>query len=205
MNLNLSQEDPFWIDDMEILFNKFRLIEFVPTADMSVNEKLNAVTRFLVYLGILLTIVYKTVTPIYIPIIGCVIIYLTHEYFPGKIVQTGNGDEEHVQMPTRDNPFMNVLMTDYTDNPNRNPAGDVDLPKVQQLIDDNFSHGLYKDIDNIWDRNNSQRQYYTNPSTTIPNDRDSFMKWCWNTPYTCKDGNLEQCLRYEDVRAHGQV
>lgn len=199
--------DPFWKDDITILLDKYRLVEFVPTSDMTINEKLNALTRLVLYLGILLTLVYKRSDPIYIPLIGCTIIYLVHQHYPGTDQEGGSDDTdiEHVQLPTKDNPFMNVLLTDYVDNPQRKPAGDIDIPDVRQQISENFGHGLYKDIDDIWDKNNSQRQYYTNPSTTIPNDRDSFMKWCWSTPYTCKDGNLTRCMRYEDVRGHGQI
>ena len=198
-------DDPFWKDDITILMDKHRLVEFVPTSDMTTNEKLNALTRMSLYLGILLTFIYKSSGPIYIPLIAATIIYLVHSHYPLK---DGDGDQEggagdgadQVQMPTKDNPFMNVLMTDYADNPQRNPAGDVDINEVKQQINDNFSEGLYKDVNNVWDKNNSQRQFYTNPATTIPNDRDSFMKWCWSTPYTCKDGNLSRCLKSESVR-----
>ena len=203
----MNQEDPFWKDQPHILLDKHRIIEFVPTADMTINEKLNAVTRFLTYLGVLMALVYKSTTPFYIPVIGCILVYLAHEHYPAlqKGGAAGIEGSDHVQLPSKNNPFMNVLLTDYVENPQRKPAGDVDIPQVQESMDKHFSDGLYKDINNIWDRNNSQRQFYTNPSTTIPNDRDSFMKWCWNTPYTCKDGNLSRCLKYEDVRGHGQV
>lgn len=201
----MNKEDPFWIADPSILLDKHRLIEFVPTSDMTVNEKLNAITRFLGYLGVLMSLVYKTVKPLYIPIIGCVIVYLAHEHYPLRQQVGGAGASTNVQLPTAHNPFMNVLLTDYVNNPSRKPAGDVELPEIYESMDKHFSQGLYKDVNNVWDKNNSQRQYYTNPSTTIPNDRDSFMKWCWNTPYTCKDGNLSRCLKYEDVRGHGQI
>lgn len=199
--------DPFWKDDITIILNKHRLVEFVPTKDMTTNEKLNALTRLSIYLGILLSIVYKKSSPIYIPLIMAALMYLVHEHLVSDD-QIG-GDQPvtgaDFEQPTQDNPFMNVLMTDYADKPHRQPAADVQLQQTKDQMDNHFSNGLYKDINNIWDKNNSQRQYYTNPSTTIPNDRDSFMKWCYNTPYTCKDGNLARCLRYEDVRGHGQV
>jgi len=197
--------DPFWKDDINILTNKHRLIEFVPTASMNVDEKLNAITRLLIYAGILLSLIYKSSTMIYIPLIGMTLVYLIHDHYPFEHEQMGRGYTDQVQMPTENNPFMNVLMTDYADNPKRNPAADVELPAVKKEMDKYFAQGLYRDVDDIWGRNNSQRQYYTNPGTTIPNDRDSWMKWCWNTPYTCKDGNLSQCLQYEDVRGHGQI
>ena len=47
-------------------------------------------------------------------------------------------------------------------------------------------------------RNISSRQFYTNPSTTIPNDQESFAKWCYGDMPSCKDG--QNCLRYEDLR-----
>jgi hypothetical protein len=193
-------QDPFWKDDIYILFNRHRLVEFVPSADMTTNERLNAITRFLIYLGILLTLVYKSSTPIYIPIVGCVLMWIVHEHYP----QLGGSVAEQVQMPSAENPFMNVLLSDYVNNPQRGPAADVELPVVQKSMEENFSQGLYRDINNIWDRNNSQRQYYTMPSTTIPNDRDSFMKWCYKTPNTCKDGNLARCLR-PPLPEHGNV
>ena len=50
---------------------------------------------------------------------------------------------------------------------------------------------------------NSQRNFYTTPSTTIPNDRESFQKWLYNTPQTCKE-NQEFCnsLNYENLRSN---
>lgn len=196
-------QDPFWNENINILFDKHRLVEFVPTPDMSIKEKLNATTRFLVYLGILLSLVYKTTSPIYIPAIGGVLIYIIYEHYPHLVEQKGGAVEDHVQMPTEHNPFMNVLVTDYVDNPTRKPAGDVETRTVKKEIDENFSKGLFKNVNDIWDRNNSQRQFYTNPSTTIPNDRDSFMNWCYNSPSTCKEGNLTQCIRYNDLKGHG--
>ena len=47
---------------------------------------------------------------------------------------------------------------------------------------------------------NSQRQFYTLPSTTIPNDpNNDFGKWLYNSSQTCKE-NQNNCLKTEDVR-----
>ena len=200
-------QDPFWKDNINILFDKHRLVEFVPTKDMSTNEKLNATTRFLVYLGVLLSLVYKTSSPVYIPMIGGVIIYLIYEHYPHLVEQVGGAkkSEAKTQAPTPHNPFMNILNTDYVSNPTRPPAADVESAEVKKEIETNFSKGLFKNVNDIWDKNNSQRQFYTNPSTTIPNDRDSFMNWCYNSPTTCKEGNLTRCLRYDELKGHGNV
>lgn len=186
----MNQEDPLWIKSPDILL---RLGEFVPTSDMTMNQKLNAVTRFLVYAGILLSLIFNSPTPLYIPMIGGVLVYLAHEHYPG--IQRGGA-----VLPSRDNPFMNVLLTDDVF---REAAANVEDPKIKASMDAHFSEGLHKDINNVWDHNNSQRQFFTTPATTTPNDRDAFMKWCWDTPYTCKEGNTSRCLKYEDVRGKG--
>jgi len=196
----MYKDDPFWKDDVSILTKKYRLIEFIPTADMTVVEKLNAITRLTIYLGVLLTIFYSNSNFLYIPLIGMAFIYMTYQNSPFS--QQGSGEINNVlTQPTVQNPFMNVLLTEYTDNPTRPPAADVEDPNVKNKIDEHFKNGLYRDVNDIWDKGNSQRQFYTNPSTTIPNDRDTWMKWCWNTPYTCKDGNLTRCLKYENLAA----
>ena len=104
-------------------------------------------------------------------------------------------------MPTKDNPFMNVLIPEYVENPNRSPAADITNVSVKQEVEKYFNENLYRDADDIWDKANSQRQWHTMPSTTIPNDRDAFMEWCYNTKKVCKDGDLDVCNRYDDLRA----
>lgn len=102
------------------------------------------------------------------------------------------------QMPTLDNPFMNGLAGD---NPTRQEA--CKSPKVAKISENYLDHNLYKDVNDIYEKHNSQRQFYTNPSTTYPNDREAFMKWCWDTPYACKSGDMNHCLEYEDLRVPG--
>lgn len=203
-------KDAFWKDDISVLFRRDRVVEFVPTKDMSLDEKLNALTRFSIYLGVLLSVIYSTPNFIYIPLVAMTLLCIVYINYPDtlsfvdSISQLGGA----VQEPTKDNPFMNVMLSDYATNPQRPPAADVTDPKIQQKIDEHFANGLYRDFDDIWNRNNSQRQYYSMPSSTIPNDRASFMDWCWKVPgETCKDGNLSKCLRYEDPRqmSTGQV
>ena len=62
------------------------------------------------------------------------------------------------------------------------------------MIDKNFNSDIFKDYNDVYDRHNSQRNFYTMPSTTQPNDQDSFKKWLYNTPNTCKEGNGNQCV-----------
>lgn len=232
MNTSLTYEhehkkhinDLFWIDDPKILYDTSRLIEFFPTSDMNTNEKLNALTRFFIYISVLLFIIYHNYKVFFIAIVASIIIYIVYynedkkqiqdqEEFEDKIKNDLNISKETpikvnevgdvCQLPTPNNPFMNVLMTDYTDNPNRPPACPYNDEQAKESTEKYFDHNLYKDVEDVWGRRNSQREYVTMPSTTIPNDRDSFMKWCWKTTYVCKDGDLNYCLQNEDMRVPG--
>lgn len=218
------QSDPFWYEDITVLFDKDRLIEFFPTKDMNLNEKFNAISRFFIYLSIVLFIVYRNYNIFFIPLVALSILWIVWhndavmhkiniEQFdmkikqdlgirpdvPIKIDSVGN----ICQRPTPYNPFMNVLISDYTDGPNRPPACSLADDDIKAENDEYFNYNLYKNVEDIWDKNNSQRQYITMPWTTIPNDRDTFQKWLYSSRGVCKDGETDFCLEYEDLRVPG--
>ena len=109
-------------------------------------------------------------------------------YVPDIIGQVGR------TAPTAANPFMNVLMTEYTDNPDRAPASNVEAAAVHSELDAYFETMFASDPGDTFQHTQSQRQWVTQPSTTIPNDRDSYQNWLYRTTgRTCKEGDLSQC------------
>jgi len=100
--------------------------------------------------------------------------------------------------PTKDNPFMNVPVHDFV-------KGEDDIPACEQTeeikreINDNFYKDLYRNQDDLFEKKNSERQFFTMPSTTTPNDQIAFAKWCYSTPDTCKETGLT-CLKNVDMR-----
>lgn len=90
---------------------------------------------------------------------------------------------------TVNNPFMNAnLITDRRD---RDPACPYyDNPEVAAKVEKNFDNNLYRDVSDLYNKRNSQRQYYTMPSTTIPNEQTSFAKWLYLSPPTCKEDSI---------------
>lgn len=206
------EKDTFWSQDIRVLFDQRRLVEFIPSSDMTNAEKLNALTRFFIYSGIILILYIREWWTLYIPLIGAgftLFLYKTskgvrkdddpyvNEETHALHVDTTDTRPPHCTPPTRNNPFMNVLMSEWTDNPNRPPA--CEYNGVKDDIEENFSFNLYRDIDDLFDKNNSQRQFYTCPITTIPNDQTSYARWLYEVPSTCKE-EQENCLRYEDLR-----
>lgn len=101
--------------------------------------------------------------------------------------------------PTARNMFMNVLLDEIKYNPNRPEAAPVDNAMVKQTMDDYFRVQWFSDPTDVFGKNQSQRQFVTQPSTTVPNDQGAFADWLYRIPgKTCKEGGREACLAGTD-------
>lgn len=99
-----------------------------------------------------------------------------------------------VSYPNARNPFMNVLVDEIKYNPTRAPALSVLDPSVSETLDDLFKTQFVNDPTDVFGKTQSQRQFYTTPSTTVPNDQDSYQNWLYKLPgKTCKEGGREAC------------
>jgi hypothetical protein len=91
--------------------------------------------------------------------------------------------------PAARNLFMNVLLDEYKYNPDRPPAAPVTDPIVKQAMDDYFRVQWFSDPTDVFGKNQSQRQFITQPSTSVPNDQKSFQEWLYKIPgKSCKEG-----------------
>jgi hypothetical protein len=105
-------------------------------------------------------------------------------YIPDVIGEQGRTN------PTAANPFMNILISEISDNPYRKPAADVQGVAVRAELDDYFNTMFARDPGDVFNRTQSQRQWVTMPSTTVPNDQESFANWLYRAPgRTYKEGN----------------
>lgn len=95
---------------------------------------------------------------------------------------------------TPSNPFANVLLTEYRDNPDRPPACEYDAMKED--VRRNFNRGLIRSAGDVFERENSQRQYYTMPVTTTYPDSTSFAMFAYGTRESCKE-NPARCTGNE--------
>ena len=118
---------------------------------------------------------------------------------------------ESCTRPSIDNPFMNMTMKDYLNfdksgNIIDRPAGcDGANPEIKKEIDDNFKNNLFRNVDDVFGKFNSQRQFFTMPWTEIiPDIKGEFKNWLYNNPKSCKE-DQDYCLLYEDIRAKRPV
>jgi hypothetical protein len=101
--------------------------------------------------------------------------------------------------PTARNLFMNVLLEEIKYNPGRPQAASVNNPLVKQTLDDYFRVQWFSDPTDVFGKNQSQRQFVTQPSTTVPNDQGAFADWLYRIPgKTCKEGGRDACLAGTD-------
>lgn len=201
--------DKFWSDDPYILLNPDRINEFIPSEDQTNAEKLNSITRFSIITSIILSLYKQSFSPYIIVIVVCVITFLVFEFSKdkkNKLTEKMTSNPSECVRPTKDNPFMNVLLSDYIDNPERGPAckyydESEDSLEVKKDIKKNFEYNLYSDFEDMFGRKNSERNFYTMPATTIPSDRESFQNWLYARGPTCHEDN-KACVQniYEPVQ-----
>jgi hypothetical protein len=203
----------FWYNDHTVLFDKNSLIEFYPSVDFKLNRKLNAIFRSCIYTSVLLSVYSNNPKWISIIVIGAIITLLIYNYqlkntTTNEKLQNITFNKGDCTAPTVDNPWMNYTMGDLL-NVDENliikdrplACSVIDNPSVKQLSEDAYMNNLYRDVDDVYGRNTSTRQFYTMPVTDIVSAQDDFANWLYKTGDTCKE-NTGNCLIYDDLRAN---
>jgi hypothetical protein len=99
--------------------------------------------------------------------------------------------------PSIDNPFTNIVFSDYLDaNKLAEPCNSYD-PEISNQMQNLYNSSIYRNLSDVWERENSQRMFYTLPVQTIPNNQTDFANWLYKTGPSCKE-NTEYCTYYQD-------
>lgn len=192
--------EQIWYLDLTHFLTSKNFYHMLPTQDMSLEQKLNALLRFFLYLSIILSLVMVNAKYLFIGIIAAIVSYIIYKFeqrdrsTAEKFLEDKTLDIVDNQLCTRttiDNPFMNPSIVDIKYNPERPPACNIE--SVKERVEANFKKRVFKDVNDIWGKDFSAREFYTAPSTTIPNDQEGFAKWLYGEPATCKEGNGLEC------------
>lgn len=192
-----------WFKDYKILFDKSELSKFIPTVNMTNIEKLNACFRLSIYLGIALFLFTGKSEYLLIIILVALFTYFIYNYQKDNMelffnsfnnsnfnkIQKSLMKEESKIEPTVHNPFMNIDLIADDKTKEAAPISWNDT-EIKEKIEDKYNYNLYRDVGDLYGKSNSQRQFYTMPSTTIPNNQTSFAKWCYSTGPTCKETSV---------------
>jgi hypothetical protein len=176
--------EKLWIDDPGNLFTKETWSRFVPTSCMDVPTAMNATVRFTVYTSLILYIAKRnTIYLLAIPLVLALTV-IAVKFFPTvraleAFSQRAKALAKDYTFPTSKNPFMNPLLTEILDNPNRHQAAPVTSNEVKRKIEQSFKQtsDLYMDTSDKFDLAQSMRTFHTVQSGLIPNDQDGFLEF----------------------------
>ena len=150
---------PFWINDPYILLNKDEMTDIWPMPLMSIEQKLNAISRIVILLTILGFLITKNINIVFTGLITLAIFVMIYKLQyqvqnkpngPNGNVNTDNSDQKkkegfvnskmynvlkpQLTTPTINNPMMNVLLPEIAYNPMREQAAPAYNPAVEKEI-----------------------------------------------------------------------
>lgn len=161
----------FWSNDPLILFNKEYIFEIMPKQGMSYEQKMNSITRLMIYLTFLGYIFTTSKKLIIVCLAILFVIFILYKVRQQQIINEGfhninntTTSYVHSSLPSSDkitnpqtletflksefkegtkkNPFSNVLLTDIMDNPNRNAAPPAFNPEIDESITKNVKKSV---------------------------------------------------------------
>lgn len=191
----------FWINDYTLLFRQDQL-HFWPTESMTVDQKLNAITRFVVVLSLLGAILTQTFKFLWIGAVTILLLVVYHKSIHPVENFTAQTLANHT-VPTQKNPLMNVLLPEINGNPNRKSALKSYQPETEKVINEKVKEripdpAIYKGLNNEMTLDYSMRNFYTTASTTVPNDQEGFGEFCYGNMVSAKDGSKTALLKQDE-------
>ena len=185
----------FWFHDPNILFN--RDLPMLPTTSTPFTSTLNIYARLIFLVGIIFFIIHPSLKYIAFILVGQLILYMIFrqseisEHFDSiennlknEFHELDNVHRNKYICPTKNNPCMNTLLTDYRDQPNRESCF---MDKTKKNIPNEIKKMLksdtclFKDISDIYGDISTHRPFYTMPNTSIPNKQYEFANWLYGT------------------------
>ena len=219
-------QEKIWFENPKILIEPRSLGKYLPLKEYSRNEKLNSLVRLSLYISVLFIILSFNFNYIFV-LIGTAfltyLVYISHEKQEEdkarkniENYQDLKNDRDYKKqkipvkeyakkcsLPTQDNPFMNFLVTDKRDK--KAACKTYNDPKIKKIVEAKFTNKLYRDINSVYNNENSQREFYTMPNTEAANRQKEFGEWLYKTPPTCKEGNGNQCVANNSNRLNGST
>lgn len=184
-----------WYVDPMVLIDDYTA--FFPTESMDDVAKINALVRLSIYVAIVLVLYTKKLYPLYIPFFAMV---LSAFMTSGQKAVVKKQLLGKVSPSTKENPFMNKLISDYVENPDKAEApvyheDNEEARLIKQEIEDNFYGDMYRDVNDVFNKH----RFYTMPSTAIVNDQKEFAQACFGNMPSCKSDRFD-CAPVEDLR-----
>ena len=189
-----------WFNDPIILIHKDNIYQIIPDSMMNNSEKINALSRLIILLTIVLFLISRKLTILISGFIALGLIYLIYDN--KKLTENfENIDTNDTANISYENPLNNCLQGDEPKEKKEAPLAYTEENEkkinnaVMNMIQENnpsfknINDKLFKDLGEKFEFNRSMIPFNSNPSTTIPNDQGSFADFCYGDMISGKEGN----------------
>lgn len=170
---------PFWSNNPSILFNTEDLTKIWPTSNMTLEEKLNSISRIVIYISILGFLFTMNINFLLVCIVTLALIYLFYKLRKNNIIQSLqdgftnkypnqflkkeyiNNQNQYITNPVT---LESILSENYYPVTKKNPLGNVLLTDImdnpnKKPAPPSFNPDVYEDIT----RNSKKTVQYLNP------------------------------------------
>ena len=184
-----------WFSDPTLLFDKEYIMEVIPNYEWDKNRNINALTRLIVFLTIIMSIVLQRLS---VPIIGVISILLVYIIFKSdgkKENFTLSNDTAKIEWK---NPLNNLLAGDGKEKKeaplayNNDDAINKSVEKMVQKTNPTFKNidkKLFKDLGEKFEFDRSMIPFNSAPNSHIPNDQNLFANFLYGDMVSGKEGN----------------
>ena len=166
-----------WFEDPKQLIRTDKVLEFWPSKTLTPEERINATARFIIYATCLIYIINRDIRIFVLggTALGVLYIMERSDMVREGLPRTAHGNVgQPCQLPSQDNPCGNVLMTDFSDRPDRPSA--CYAPTVKNATDAYITNGIKYGPSRSrsslprFQRNALARQFTTTSNSSLGND-----------------------------------
>jgi len=190
--------DPFWFKNPEILISKRNVFQFWPSKFQTYEERVNSITRFILYSGLILSLQKQNTSPLvfsFLLISTLVVISKSKNKILQNIISKSQY-KSNCQMPSSSNPLGNQIPFD---NVNRQPGCN------SFAVQNEITHNLFAEFPtnglSTTNKDFIERQFFSTANTDIVNDQKGFASWLYGSPNKkmCKS-NPEHCTGFQGMQ-----
>ncbi len=161
----------FWLNDPKSLFTHHNVLEFIPHENMTIEEKLNAIVRFIIYFSLIMYFIDNNMVYIYLALL---VLCLSVIYYRNNKNNYYSTNTPECKAPTIHNPYMNRLIFDSPEDEDECKNSEQTLDIIEDKLAD-----TYKNLENVYNKNIQFRQYYKTPENNIVNKQEEYAKWLY--------------------------
>jgi len=164
-----------WFEDPKQLIRTDKVLEFWPSKTLTPEERINATARFIIYATCLIYLINRDIRIFVLggTALGVLYIMERSDMVREGLPRTANNGIP-CQLPSQDNPCANVLMTDFSDRPDRPSACYAPTVKnsTDAYITNGIKYGPSRSRSSLprFQRNALARQFTTTSNSSLGND-----------------------------------